>query len=585
VPEVLFKQVDYNVGILNDKIRLGEIGLPDIQRPFVWSTAKVRDLFDSMYKGFPVGYLLFWENALPNGYRTIGGDHKQNIPRLLIVDGQQRLTSLYAVLKAMPVVREDYTAQRILIAFRPRDQVFEVSDAAIARDREFIPDISAVYSSPSSYSFITKFLKRLREHREVTEEDEALLSEAIDRLYDLRNYPFTALELSSSVDELRVAEVFVRINSSGVTLNQSDFILTLMSVFWDQGRTDLEDFCRACRLPSDGRASPYNHFVKPGPDELLLVDVALGFRRARLRHVYSILRGKDLQTEEFSDARRAEQFAVLEQTQGYVLDVQNWHEFLKSLVLAGFRGQEMILSHVGLMYSYAMFLIGKRDYGVDAATLRSVFARWFFMVSLTSRYSTSPESTMEQDLARLREVSDVQGFVRTLDQVVADALTEDYWSITLPNELATSASRSPALLAYYAALNLLGARVLFSQMKVAELFDPALRARKAAMERHHLFPRAYLASQGITEIRDVNQIANLTLLEWPDNVAVSDTPPFTYVAEVLRKRGISANDYKEMAACHALPDGWERMAYADFLTARRRAMAQVVRRGYEKLKA
>ncbi|MGQ0669708.1 MAG: DUF262 domain-containing protein [Actinomycetota bacterium] len=98
-----FKEITYSLNKLIEDIEIGEIGLPDIQRPFVWSNAQVRDLFDSMYRGFPVGYLLFWANGLPGEYRQIGADGKQKAPRLLIVDGQQRLTSLFAVLKGIPV--------------------------------------------------------------------------------------------------------------------------------------------------------------------------------------------------------------------------------------------------------------------------------------------------------------------------------------------------------------------------------------------------------------------------------------------------------------------------------------------------
>src|SRR5579864_2483332 len=140
----LFKEVSYSLAKLIQDIELGEIGLPEIQRPFVWANTKVRDLFDSMYKGFPVGYLLFWANGIENGHRQIGTDYKQKIPRLLIVDGQQRLTSLYAVLKGIPIVREDYKRDRIYIAFRPKDQKFEVADAAIRKDPEYIQDISAI---------------------------------------------------------------------------------------------------------------------------------------------------------------------------------------------------------------------------------------------------------------------------------------------------------------------------------------------------------------------------------------------------------------------------------------------------------
>lgn len=135
----LFKKVDYSLAKLIHDIEQGEIGLPDIQRPFVWEAAKVRDLFDSMYKGFPVGYLLFWSNDHLSNTRQIGIAAKQTrVPRLLIVDGQQRLTSLYAVLKGYPILTRDYKESHIHIAFRPRDAKFEVTDAAIQRDPELL---------------------------------------------------------------------------------------------------------------------------------------------------------------------------------------------------------------------------------------------------------------------------------------------------------------------------------------------------------------------------------------------------------------------------------------------------------------
>ncbi|MEK7677307.1 MAG: DUF262 domain-containing protein, partial [Verrucomicrobiota bacterium] len=430
----LFKEVGYSLSKLIQDIDIGEIGLPDIQRPFVWTPAKVRDLFDSMYKGFPVGYFLFWANGLADGSRQIGTDAKQKVSRLLIVDGQQRLTSLYAVLKGKPVMRDDYSAQHIHIAFRPRDAMFEVTDAAIKRDPEFIPDISQLWAGEFSRNrFVKDFITRLRQGREITETEEDHLAESIDRLYDLQSYPFTALELSSTVDEEMVAEVFVRINSKGVSLKQADFILTLMSVFWDEGRSDLEHFCRKARHPSIGEASPFNHFINPEPDQLLRASIGLGFRRARLQHVYSILRGKDLETGLFSDERRIEQFNVLKESQAYSLNLQNWHEFLKVLVRAGYRSSEMISSHTAIVYAYVLFLIGKKHFTVEAYALRNVIARWFFMASLTSRYSSSPETVMEQDLNRLRVVKDGDGFIELLNHIIGDTLTDDFWNITLPN--------------------------------------------------------------------------------------------------------------------------------------------------------
>src|SRR6266508_10627 len=361
-----FKKVDYDLSGLLHYIDIGDIGLPDIQRPFVWSNAKVRDLFDSMYRGFPVGYLLFWENVQANGAKQIGVGSKQHtVPARLIVDGQQRLTSLYAVFRGKKVLDDDYRERQIEIAFRPRDGRFDVADAAIRRDPEWIANISELWTSgKSSYQMMKGFLNSLQEKTSLTEEEEEHISHNLDRLFDLQKYPFTALEIASSVDEEQVADIFVRINSEGVKLNQADFILTLLSVFWDKGRAELETFCRSSRQPpvAGGRASPFNHFIEPDPDQLLRVSVALGFERGRLKSVYQVLRGKDLDTGVFSVERRDAQFQILQETQAEVLDLTHWHQFLSALIGAGFRSGEMISSQNALLYAYAFYLIGRLNY-------------------------------------------------------------------------------------------------------------------------------------------------------------------------------------------------------------------------------
>lgn len=579
----LFKEVNYSLLKLIEDIDNGEIGLPDIQRPFVWNNAKVRDLFDSMYSGFPVGYLLFWGNANTQGAKQIGVDGKQtSVPRLLIVDGQQRLTSLYAVLRGVPVINSDFEEATIRIAFRPRDASFAVADATIEKDPEYIPNISALWSGEKPRNrFVKDFLTRLRGSRDVSEDDADHLYESIDRLYDLHSYPFTALELSSTVDEEQVANVFVRINSKGVTLNQADFILTLMSVWWDEGRAELEKFSRESRKPSTSSASPFNHFIEPDPDQMLRVAVGLGFKRGQLRHVYSLLRGRDLDTGVHTDENREAQFEKLRDAQAYTLDLVNWHEFLNTLVRAGFRSSGMISSNLALLYAYAFFLIGKRDFKVERGRLRTLVARWFFATAMTGRYSSSPESTVEGDFALLRGLNTDDEFVATLEKVIDDTLTEDFWNIGLPNDLVSSAGRSPALYAYYAALNLLDARVLFSKLKVNDLFDPAIKGKRSALERHHLFPKAYLKKMGLESTKETNQIANFALLEWPDNAAISDAPPSEYfpplVAELTEPERENANFW------HALPPAWYEMSYNDFLQDRRKRIAKVVRAGFESL--
>ena len=585
--ETLFKKIDYSLAHLIHDIEHGEIGLPDIQRPFVWETTKVRDLFDSMYKGFPVGYLLFWSNEHLNNTRHIGTSPKQaKMPHLLIVDGQQRLTSLYAVLRGQPVLTKDFKENNIRIAFRPSDSKFEVTDAAIQRDPEYIPDISKLWAKNCApFHFITDFITQLRATHGLTKGEEGQISKNIDHLYDIQNYPFTAMEIPSTVGEEQVSEIFVRINSKGVTLKQADFILTLLSVFWDEGRAQLEKFCRDCRRPpafGEG-PSPFNHFLQPDPDQMLRVCVGLGFKRARLQHVYSILRGKDLETGEFSDERRDTQFGVLKEAQTQALDLTNWHEFHKVLVSAGYRSKNMITSDTGLLYAYILFLIGRREFNIETHTLRNVMARWFFMTAITGRYTGSPETAMESDLARLRAVKNPAEFVNTLEQIIKDTFTEDFWNIALVNSLETSSARTPVRFAYEASLNLLDAVVLFSKMKVSELLDPVIKPKKLSIERHHLFPKGYLKSIGITEVRDTNQLANYALIEWEDNIDISDKSPAEYFP-LLAKR-FKSDELRQMIEWHGLPKGWETMQYTGFITERRKLIAKVIRNGFEKLSA
>lgn len=584
----LFKEVGYSLSKLIDDIEMGEIGLPDIQRPFVWKNAKVRDLFDSMYRGYPVGYLLFWENKVGEKTKQIGTNEHQKIPQLLIVDGQQRMTSLYAVMKGIPVVRENYESESIEIAFRPVDGRFEVCDAAIKRDPEFLPNISELFSaSASQYQIVGDYINKLAEYREKNEkeftpEDKKKCEVALQRLFNLSSFPFTTLQLSANIDEEQVAEVFVRINSEGKKLNQADFILTLMSVFWEDGRKELENFCRESRMPSKGEASPFNHFVDPSPDQLLRVSIGMAFRRARLKSAYSVLRGKDMDTDQFSEEQRDKQFVRLQQAQAHVLDLTHWHDFLSILKQSGFLGANMISSQTTIYYSYILYLIGRVDLKVNPHTLNQVIGRWYFMASITARYTGgSPETLMERDLADLRGVDNAGDFLSWLEKIFVSELTNDFWTTTLPSRLETSSATSPLLRAYYASLNLLNAKALFSKKHVRDVLDPTLKTKKSLVERHHLYPKSYLKSLGFTSTRDTNQIANYALIEWNDNIAISDTPPSDYFSKYWER--LTPKEQADQAYWHALSEGWEQLEYKEFLDQRRKGIAKVIADGFQRL--
>lgn len=580
--DTLFKEVHYSLGGLISDIGLGRIGLPDIQRPFVWANAKVRDLFDSMYRGYPVGYFLFWQTGAEGvDTKVIGDTNKQKAPSLLIVDGQQRLTSLYAVIRREAVLRENFQREHIRIAFRPQSGTFEVPDATTERDPEYILDISEVFNRPT-HKTIGEYLKRLSAARVVSEAEEEKVADAIGRLAGLTNFPFIALELSQQCTEEQVADVFVRINSEGKKLNQSDFILTLMSVFWDDGRSELEQFCRAARQPGPaGQPTPFNQIFQPDPDHLLRVNVGVAFRRARLEHVYSLLRGKDLATGEATPEKRAFQFDKLRGAQVRVLNLTYWADFLNVVRAAGFRSAKTISSVNALVFAYQLYLLGRTEYQVEGFKLKNAISRWLFMSLLAGRFTSSPESRMEQDLAELRELKTADQFLARLAGVESATLTDDYWTKTLPMDLSTSAGRSPALFSFYAAQTLLGANALFSGMPVVDLLDPPAHGKKKPLERHHLFPRQYLKGQGIDSVRDINQIANYALVEWDDNIAISDAPPGQYWNHYAAR--FSKDELAGMMANHALPDDWWAMSYDAFLAARRPLIAGVIRKGYGKL--
>ena len=357
--DTLFKQVNYDLDSLVKFIELGQIGLPDIQRPFVWPNKKVRDLVRLHVQGLSGGVpALVAERFRERDEADRYGPQ---------AEGSRPAHRRWAATPDFAFYRDqghqrvapDRPAEAIQIAFNPLKDQFEVADAAVRRDRAFIPNISVLWASDASlFDIVGRYLQSLRETREVTSAQQQQVERSITRLFNLLKFPFTALELSKDLDEEQVAEVFVRINSAGKPLNQADFILTLMSVFWDGGRKELENYCLSARQPSAGAPSPFNHFIRPEPDQLLRVSIALGFKRARLQYVYSILRGKDLETGEFSDERREQQFSILKDAQAKVLDLSAWHDFFKALRTAGYLGGRMITSNNNLLFSYAFYLIG-----------------------------------------------------------------------------------------------------------------------------------------------------------------------------------------------------------------------------------
>lgn len=474
----LFNPFNGHLEQLFGYIDIGDLGLPDIQRPFVWKDSKVRDLFDSIYRGFPIGSYLFWRNSVSGKAHQIGTAKKEHEdPVLLIIDGQQRLTALYAVFRNQQVKDENYDNRRIVIAFNPITEEFKVADATTARNPEYINNISDFLvrsgtlkfintyleqlkryyaqlnkrrtailkklesgedlnqqdfelvttaikgqsiisdeektileklgepvekevedngsaqkedddepeeSTPTDSSFLSRSEKRLLQKVLSKEEtfDDELISQRLEKLYNLKNYPFNALEVVPNLTEEQVADIFTRINSKGTVLKQADFILTLLSVFWEEGRAQIDEFCKLSKkVPEkNGGASPFNYIFEPTPKDLIRIAVGLGFNRGKMKDAYSILSGRDFTTKKVSAKLRAEQFETFKQAQGQALDNSTWHEFLKIILGLGYKSEKLISSSNNIANAYILFLTAKIKVGLSRKELERNIGKWFFFL-------------------------------------------------------------------------------------------------------------------------------------------------------------------------------------------------------------
>ena len=574
---MLYRTTSYPLSMLVTQIRQGAIGLPELQRPFVWPNAKIRDLFDSLFRGYPCGFLLLWETGV--AVKKIGTDQKHENASLAIVDGQQRLTSLYAVMTGAEVIRADYARERIRIAFDPLAKRFEVANAATAQDPNFLPDVAEVWKAGANiFTVAADYLAKRNAKQALTPEETNSIQGAIGDLLKMPEHKFEALVLTSDAGVDVVAEVFVRINGQGAKLNQADFILTLMSVYWEEGRKDLEAFSRAAAGPPDGKPSPRNHFIEPTPAEMLRVMVGLGFKRGKLEAVYAVLRGRVPTTGAIDPARSEAGFAKLKSARDATLNINRWHHFMGALRLAGYRSRRMITGDLALLYAYAIYLIGVEEVGVELSVMRQAVAEFFFMAAMTSRFGVSGETRFEADLAALEHATGPADYLARLKRLSELVLTDDFWTISLPEALATSGPKTPSRAAYQAALVVLDAKVLFSPITVSGALDPAVTGTKSVVEEHHLFPKAYLAKLGVTERKQVNQIANYALLEWPDNLKVGGSAPSAYAPAL--DAAMSTKDRFH----HALPPAWWDMPYDTFLSERRKLMGEVVRAAWNRLR-
>ena len=579
-------------------IRSGEIAIPEIQRPFVWDSTKVRDLIDSLYAGFPVGYIIVWKNPdvrLKDG--TISSGKK------ILIDGQQRITALQAAIVGEPVVGSDYRKKRIKIAFHPLDQRFEVANPAIEKDSAWIPDIAPLYQPGfSSMGFVLNYCNK----NQLDETQWDKVESAISKLRQIENNSIGVIELSHQLDIDQVTEIFIRINSKGVVLSQADFAMSKISsddhYDGDQIRKIIDYFCHLMQKPEDSDAIQQNdtkfasseEFAKikwivneheeiylPDYTDVLRVAFTFKFLRGRIADLVSLLSGRDFNSRDYQESIAEDSFAKLKEGVLEFVNKTNFQRYLMIVKSTGIISPAMIRSQNVLNFGYALYLLLKAK-GTNAVIIEKVVRRWIVLTILTGRYSGSPESAFDYDIKRF-QANDPMEFLKRTEE---GELSEAFWNNILVTKLDTSVASSPMFHVFLMAQVKMGDRGFLSeQIDVKSLIEQR-------GDIHHIFPKKYLQKCGIKERGRYNQIANYVYTQSEINIKIKDQSPKAYMGQIREQcingqtvySGIHSLEQLEAnMAANCIPQDifdMDYTCYDDFLNKRRHLMAQKIREYY-----
>jgi hypothetical protein len=579
-------------------VKSGEIAIPEIQRPFVWDATKVRNLLDSLYQGYPVGYLIAWRNPsirLKDGSTSSG--------KRILIDGQQRVTALMAALLGQEVLTKDYETVRIRIAFHPVEERFEVSNPAIQKDASWIPDLATVFAADAS---LTKLMREYTARNPDIDQDQ--ISLVLEKVRKIINNQVGIIELAEDLDIETVTEIFIRVNSAGASLSQADFAMSKIAANDTYGgnmlRKAIDYFCHLAvapeflpRIEKGDKAFAASEFLPkmrwlkdvnddlydPSYTDMLRVAFTSEFRRGKLQDLVALLSGRNFETKQYEEAVAEEAFDKLKAGVLNFINKTHFDRLTMILRSAGFVTSGLIRSQNAINFAYILYLRGRAE-GLPAADIERLVRRWYVMSVLRGRYAGNPESTFDFDIRQIA----ARG-VATYGNAVIDAeLSSSYWDTLLPQEMETSSSSSPYFLVYQAA-----------QVKLGDLgfLSRDITVRDLLLNRsdvHHVYPRNHLKSQGLTRGR-YNQIANFVLAQSEINIGIGDRDPKVYFAELagqcnggIRKYGGITTD-EEMRAnlrmsClpECLLDG-DIPSFDDFLEQRRKLMAQKIKTYFEGL--
>lgn len=595
----------YSVSTVLNWIKAKEVAIPEIQRPFVWEPKKVRDLIDSLYNGYPVGYLIISQShdlKLKDGSLSKG--------QKILIDGQQRVTALMTSLLGRTVFDDEYKERVIKIAYNPfaqgEESIFEVQDQSHIKSKKWIEDISVFFAD--NFNMFTYVENYCKDNPEMTRDEFA--QKVID-VRDILTKELGIIELDASLDIETVTDVFIRINSKGSVLSQADYAMSKIAADEKYGgnqlRKAIDYFCHVAVEPSffhkikeNDTAFIESDFGKemawlqndnssiydPSYEDMLRVSFVHMFSRGKLKDLVSLLSGRDFEARDYKASIAEDSFNKLTEGIKHFMHQYYFEQFVLAIKNAGFISNKLINSQNALDFAYVVFLKLSLSKEVEKTEIKRYVAKWFVMSVLTGRYSSSPETKMDMDIRNINE----KGVVAYLKEIEDAELSDAFWDYGLVQRLETPNSSSPALSAYFAAQIVNVDKGLFSaNSTVRDLFG--------ASDVHHIFPKNYLKQTEVLNVRSIyNQVANYTYLDTPVNVKIGDKAPNVYFKEAFDSATETENvfgtpmtldELKKNMAMNCIPldiVNWDYNQYInDFLPQRRKLMAAKIKAYYQGL--
>lgn len=588
-------------------IDANDIAIPEIQRPFVWHKSQVRDLMDSLYKGYPTGYIIIWKNP---AVKLKDGTYSQG--KKVLIDGQQRITALMTAIAGKKIVLKDYSEGRIKIAFNPfaaisngpDAEIFAVQTPAHIKGKRWIPDIAEIFKSNfSSFKFINQYIK------DNPEIDIEALHGVIESLKNLQHCNIGVIELDAELDIDVVTDIFIRINSKGTALSQGDFVMSKIAADEIHGghtlRKVIDYFAHLCKdgtffnkiKEKDAEFANTEYLAKlawlkddkntvydPECDDVLRVAFMHKNKRAKLSDLVALLSGRDFETREFKEEIISQTYQELTEGVKNVINDFNFSQFMLAIHSAGFISKKLVNSVMAIDFAYAVYLILRESKEAPIDEIKSLVQRWYVLSVLTGRYSASPESAFAKDIRQIGEL----GVKNTLKGIEDAVLSNNFWNIQLNQNLTYVSSINPTYQVFLAAQIFFKKDSLLSHIPVRELVI-------LGGDIHHIFPKQYLIDNGYDK-NMYNQVANYAYLDTPVNIKVGKKAPQEYMSEALMEILKTENgtfkaiknevEFKQNLEDNCIPESITSMKadnYIEFLESRRKMMTDLIKAYYYSL--